>query len=99
MQAVKKQKVEGGEGTIPIYDISKSSNTEGGIVNQRDGARKLDFSGKLYCAPLTTTGNLPFRRIVKTFGCDITCGEMALTSNLLQVLHPRKPCSGRRPVS
>ncbi|ORC87816.1 tRNA-dihydrouridine synthase 3 [Trypanosoma theileri] len=62
-------------------DMVHASNTEEAL-RESQARRKSLFTNKLVLAPLTTVGNLPFRRICKTYGADITVGEMALVYNL-----------------
>ncbi|HEX5051637.1 MAG TPA: tRNA-dihydrouridine synthase family protein [Planctomycetota bacterium] len=68
----------------------------------------MDFRGRVFLAPLTKGGNLPFRRLCLAHGCTITMGEMAYAYQVvrrskseLALLrkHPDETCFGAQIAS
>ncbi|SCU98493.1 LADA_0H13366g1_1 [Lachancea dasiensis] len=46
--------------------------------------KPLDLNNKKIVSPLTTVGNLPYRRLMRKLGADVTYSEMALAIPLIQ---------------
>lgn len=74
------------EEKVSKMDIEKRKMLEAEFKESKIKAgekKKLDYRNKMVVSPLTTVGNLPYRRLMKTLGADITFSEMALSNALV----------------
>lgn len=75
------------ETTTPEEPREETKDTMNDYVESKFYAsekKKLDLVGKKIVSPLTTVGNLPYRRLMRTLGADVTYSEMALSMPVIQ---------------